>query len=164
MSETVPVTVRAARWPDDRDRVAALFRAYEGSLTGSLPAILCLQGFEQELATLPGAYAPPRGEITLAEAAGEPVAVGALRPLGPETCEMKRLYVRPGQRGTGLGRRLAGELLATGRRLGYRQMRLDTHVTMTAAIALYRQLGFREIPAYGGPPTDGLIYFERHLT
>lgn len=162
MSEAEP-TVRAARWPKDRARVTDLFRAYEASLTGSLPAILCFQGFERELATLPGAYAPPRGEVRVAEIGGGAVGVGALRPLGPDSCEMKRLYVRPEQRRTGLGVRLAADLVEAGRRLGYRIMRLDTHVSMGAAIVLYRRLGFREIPPYAGPPTEGLVYFERDL-
>lgn len=156
-------TIRPAEWPQDRMTVAALFRDYEASLSGSLPAILCFQGFEQELATLPGAYAPPRGTVLLAEGAGAAIGVGALRPLSDDICEMKRLYVRPSARGTGLGARLASDLIETGRRLGYRTMRLDTHVSMTAATALYRRLGFHEIPAYGGCPVDELLYFERAL-
>jgi ribosomal protein S18 acetylase RimI-like enzyme len=163
MADAGIVTLRSAAWPADRAGVAALFREYEGSLTGSLPAILCFQGFEQELADLPGAYAPPRGDVLLAELEGALVGVGALRPLDAEICEMKRLYVRPAQRGTGLGERLAVALLQAGRRTGYRAMRLDTHVSMAAATALYRKLGFREIPPYSAYSADGLLYFERSL-
>jgi ribosomal protein S18 acetylase RimI-like enzyme len=163
MAGAASVTLRSATWPADRSGVAALFREYEGSLTGSLPAVLCFQGFEQELANLPGGYAPPRGDVLLAEREGVAVGVGALRPLEPEICEMKRLYVQPAQRGTGLGERLAVALMQAGRRIGYRAMRLDTHVSMAAATALYRKLGFRNIPPYSAYPIDGLLYFERSL-
>lgn len=163
MSEAGTAAIRAARWPEDRAAVAALFRAYEGSLTGSLPAILCFQGFEQELADLPGAYASPGGAVLLAERGAVAAGVGALRPLDAGTCEMKRLYVAPETRGTGLGERLARRLIELGGRLGYRAMRLDTHVSMGPAIALYRKLGFREIPPYSSYPAEGLLYFERAL-
>lgn len=163
MSDAAAVAIRSARWPDDRAEVAALFRAYETSLTGTLPAILCFQGFEQELATLPGKYAPPAGEVLLARGPAAALGVVALRPIEDGFCEMKRLYVAPEARSAGLGRRLAESVIQTARRLGYPAMRLDTHVSMGAGIALYRKLGFREIPAYGGCPVDGLLYFERAL-
>ena len=163
MSEAAAVAIRAARWPDDCEAVTALFRAYEASLTGSFPAILCLQGFEQELADLPGKYAPPGGDVLLAQIGTQPVGVVALRPLDSGICEMKRLYVAPSGRGLGLGQRLARAVMETGRRRGYGAMRLDTHVSMFRAIALYRSLGFREISAYGGDPVAGLHYFERAL-
>lgn len=163
MAGATSVTLRSATWPADRAGVAALFREYEGSLTGSLLAILCFQGFEQELTNLPGAYAPPRGDVLLAELEGALVGVGALRPLELQICEMKRLYVQPAQRGTGLGERLAVALMQAGRHTGYRAMRLDTHVSMATATALYRKLGFREIPPYSPYPAEGLLYFERAL-
>lgn len=163
MTSAASVNLRPATWPADRDKVARLFREYEASLTGSLPAILCFQGFEQELATLPGAYAAPRGEVVLAECGDAAVGVGALRPLAGDICEMKRVFVQPARRGTGLGERLARTLLESAGRIGYRAVRLDTHVSMAAATALYRKLGFHEIPPYSGCPTDELRYFERPL-
>jgi putative acetyltransferase len=117
----------------------------------------------RELAELPGKYAPPRGCILFAESEGHVFGVVALRPLDDHACEMKRLYVRPEARGRGLGVRLAREIMAEARRLGYAAIRLDTHESMLAAIELYRALGFREIAAYNGSPVPGLYYFERAL-
>jgi len=150
------------------DAVRGLFRQYAGSLGFDLG----FEGIEQELAALPGDYAPPRGRLLLAlvgrGAAGEGAAAGcaALRPLGePEeqTCEMKRLYVMPAVRGVGLGRRLAVQLVAEGREAGYRRMRLDSIDFMKEALGLYRALGFREIPPYRYNPIPGAIYPELEL-
>ena len=90
-------------------------------------------------------------------------AVVALRPLAPEVCEMKRMYVRPAARGLGLGRALGTAILDEGRRLGYRAMRLDTIDTMTPAITLYESLGFRRIDAYRYNPMPGALFFEAPL-
>jgi putative acetyltransferase len=102
----------------DLEEIRTLFREY----AASLPFALDFQNFDRELAELPGAYAPPRGALLLARGAG---CVG-LRPIDETICEMKRLYVRPSARGTGLGRRLAEAVVAEARRLGYLHMRLDT--------------------------------------
>ena len=139
----------------DLDEVRALFAEY----AASLPFALDFQGFERELADLPGAYGPPRGALLLARAAG---CVG-LRPLDETTCEMKRLYVRPSARGSGLGRRLAVAIVAEGRGLGYAHMRLDTVPEMDAAQSLYEQLGFREIPPYRDNPIPGARFLELEL-
>jgi len=136
-----------------------LFREYESSLKISL----CFQGFEQELAELPGAYAPPRGRLLLAREDDEAAGCGALRPLSSEACEMKRLYVRDAFRGRGVGRLIAQALLGEARGIGYRAMRLDTLPSMTAAIPLYRSLGFREIPPYTANPVEGAIFLEKEL-
>ncbi len=152
----------------DLEAVRALFLDYARLLGVSL----CFQGFEQELATLPGAYAPPRGRLLLARqglaetetGAGIGAAIGVvgLRPLGEDVCEMKRLFVVPERRGSGLGRRLAEAIVAAGDTLGYRAIRLDTLSRMTAAIALYRSLGFVECPGYYPNPLPGVRYFEKH--
>jgi putative acetyltransferase len=129
----------------------------------SLDFELCFQGFDEEMAAFPGVYAGPRGALLLASVAGQPAGVVALRPLDEGTCEMKRLYVSPAYRGMGLGRRLAEAAIAQARARGYRAMRLDTVPSMTAAIALYRALGFRPIPAYTHNPVPGALFFEREL-
>lgn len=144
----------------------ALLREYAGSLGFSL----AYQNFEAELAQLPGPYAPPGGALLLARADELPVGMVALRPLAPDICEMKRLYVRPAYRklqtaeGLSLGRALASALLTEARTRGYRRLRLDTIAgQMNAANALYRSLGFREIPPYYPSPVPNTIYLELAL-
>jgi len=139
--------------------VRALFDEY----AGALGVDLAFQDFERELAELPGDYVPPEGRLLLALDGREAAGCVALRPFEPGICEMKRLYVRPAHRGTGLGRSLAGAIVAAGRDAGYERMRLDTLPTMTAARDLYRSLGFVEIEAYRPNPVHGTTYFELAL-
>ena len=135
----------------------------------SIPGVVpCLDDFQSELASLPGAYAPPAGRLLLAtrQAGGTPEeAVGcvALRGLMPGVCEMKRLYVRPAFRGLGAGRELVNALIADARSIGYERMVLDTLPSMKEAHRLYRTLGFREISAYGKNPPPGALFFELAL-
>lgn len=137
-----------------------LFREY----ADSLGVDLAFQGFEDELAGLPGEYAPPRGALLLASEADEAAGCVAVRPLEPPgTCELKRLYVRPAHRATGLGRALGLAAVDAGRRLGYERMRLDTLPSMEAARRLYRSLGFREIDAYRFNPVEGTQFLELGL-
>ena len=146
-----------------------LFREYERSLGVDL----CFQGFEQELANLPGAYAPPKGRLLLAiddESGGgmraeRERAVGcvALRPLGEVLCDMKRLYLRSTVRRRGVGRMLAERIIDEARAIGYRAMRLDTLPMMNDAIALYHRLGFEKIEPYYPNPVAGTLYMERRL-
>ena len=153
------VHLRAANL-DDLDTIVALFREYAGGIGIDLG----YQGFEDELESLPGAYAPPRGTLLLAEIAGEPMGCVAVRPIHAETyCEMKRLYVRDAARGTGAGRALAEAAIAEGRRMGYSAMRLDTLSSMTTALSLYRALGFVEIPAYYETPVAGTVFLHKDL-
>ncbi len=128
---------------------------------------LCFQGFEEELAQLPGDYAPPRGALLLALVDGAVAGCCALRPLDssdyPNAAEMKRLYVRKAFRGFGLGRRLAEATLDAARLGGYASVLLDTLSDMEAARALYGELGFEEIPPYYHNPIAGAHYLKVDL-
>ena len=149
--------------PDTAELIAdtrAIFREY----AASLDVDLCFQGFETELAHLPGDYAPPSGQLLLALVDGDVAGCGALRPLHeadyPNACEMKRLYVRPAFRRFGLGRLLVVQLLDDARRAGYSNMLLDTLDDMESARALYTDLGFEEIPPYYHNPIAGAHYLK----
>jgi ribosomal protein S18 acetylase RimI-like enzyme len=148
--------------PADLNIIRRLFREYEAEIGVDL----CFQGFEQELAELPGAYSPPRGRLLVANSDGEAIGCVGLRPLKMDVtiCEMKRLYVRPSHRGTGLGRQLVQRIVTEAREAGYSVMRLDTLRTMTAAQDLYRRMGFRDIPAYYPNPLPGVVYLELELS
>jgi GNAT superfamily N-acetyltransferase len=129
---------------------------------------LCFQGFEEELRTLPGKYAPPAGRLLLALWDGKPAGVIALRPLaeqGPAVCEMKRLFVRAEFRGHGIGRALAERVMAEAAEMGYERMRLDTVPgKMDPAIAMYREMGFAEIEPYYKTPVGQTLFMELALS
>jgi len=141
---------------------SALFREYEASLDTDL----CFQGFEAELAGLPGKYAPPAGALFIARAQdGDAVGCVALRAVEPEgVCEMKRLYVAPAGRGLGLGKALMGAVIGEAKRIGYREMRLDTLPSMLTAQTMYRAAGFREIAPYYDTPVGGTVFMALDLT
>ena len=144
----------------DIDQARELFKEYEASLGISL----CFQNFDQELANLPGDYAPPSGRLLLAREFEQLLGCIALRPVGPTVCEMKRLFVRPEYRDRRLGRILVEALIEEARKIGYTHMRLDTMPgRMDRAIALYRSLGFVEIPAYYKTPVDTTTFMELDL-
>ena len=157
----LPPLVRIVKATSETDLAAAksLIEEYVASLEVSLE----FQGYPEEIARFPGDYAPPGGTILLAYDGSTAVGVIALRRQSGSVCEMKRLYVRPGYRGRGVGRALSEELVRRAARLGYSKMRLDTLPTMDAAIGLYRGLGFREIPSYRYNPVAGAHFMELDL-
>jgi len=137
-----------------------LFLEYAQSLGFSL----CFQNFDQELASLPGHYAPPEGRLLLAEYETHLAGCVALHKLEDGICEMKRLYLRPQFRGKGLGRAFAERIIADAHSIGYLRMRLDTvEPVMKDAVAMYRKLGFKEIDPYCTNPIAGALYMELML-
>lgn len=165
MSESRKVPIRVADGPRDFALARALFEEYAAWLAVDL----CFQSFAEELATLPGHYAPPLGRLFLAGAPGDALGCAALRPLGPAlgtlpgAGEVKRLYVQPRGRGGGTGRRLALAVVDAARAIGYRRLCLDTLERMTEARALYESLGFRRRDAYYDNPLDDAVYYELDL-
>jgi ribosomal protein S18 acetylase RimI-like enzyme len=147
---------------DTPARIEAV-RALFGEYAASLDVDLAFQGFEAEVRGLPGDYAPPGGALRLAFDGEAPVGCVAVRCLDETTGEMKRLYVAPAARGTGLGRRLALHAIEIAQSLGYARMRLDTLPSMNTAQALYERLGFREIAAYRANPVPGARFLELDL-
>jgi putative acetyltransferase len=155
-----------AKLPGHIEQARSLFLEYGSSLGFSL----CFQSFDEELKSLPGSYSPPSGRLLLARSHGRDLHGGdqvhaagcvALRKLEAGICEMKRLYVRPGDRGRGLGQMLVERIIAEARAVGYERMRLDTvESAMKDAIALYRRVGFREIPPYSAIPIESALWME----
>jgi GNAT superfamily N-acetyltransferase len=141
-------------------RCRELFVEYQEGLGVSL----CFQGFDRELAALPGDYAPPRGRLLMATVGGAPAGCVALRPLGDDVAEMKRLYVRAAHRGRDLGRALALRVIAEARLLGYRTLKLDTLPSMDAAQRLYSQLGFVDTVPYNDNPIGGVRFLKLDLS
>ncbi len=167
-------SIREASVPEDIARARALFVEY----AQWLKVDLCFQGFDAELATLPGAYAPPQGRLLLAGEPGQAFGCIALRRLegdpdrgradsGPAlagaTGEVKRLYVRPAARNGGWGRALVLALVAEARAIGYRELKLDTLDWMADARNLYAKLGFRECAPYYSNPLPGAVYMTLRL-
>jgi len=157
LSLTTPATA------EELQATALIFREY----AESLGIDLSFQQFEQELSTLPGDYAAPRGALLLARVDGAIAGCCALRPMDssdyPNAAEMKRLYVRKAFRGFGLGRQLSEAILDEARRAGYSSVLLDTLDDMEAARALYEELGFEEIPPYYHNPIAGAHYLKVDL-
>lgn len=163
MTTPASIVIASPHHSADYEVLRDLFVEYAESLGFSL----AYQGFEAELAELPGKYAPPTGALLLARADGAAAGTVALRQLAPQICEMKRLYVRPAYRGLrtdeglSIGRALAFAIVAEARALGYRRLRLDTIVgKMDAAMRLYRSMGFVDIQPYYLSPVPDTAYME----
>lgn len=176
MSKARRLRIVAGRWPEHLLTVRELFLEY----ARSLEIDLCFQNFEQELAELPGRYAPPAGALFLAKAGAAFAGCVALRPLATRdnrckgadgrskmdadsASEMKRLYVRPAYRGLGVGRALAQRIIEEARQLGYDRMVLDTLAGMKEAIALYESLGFHYRAPYYHNPDPCAVFMELEL-
>jgi len=150
---------------------------YRADLPGDLPVVrelfeeygrtlgidLSFQGFDEELATLPGKYAPPHGTAIIARRDGKPCGCVALRRIDERTCEMKRLYVRPDSRGLRVGGELVRRVIEAADVRGYDAMRLDTLPSMTSAVSLYRSFGFEEITPYIHNPIPGALFMEKRI-
>lgn len=165
--------IQSVRTTADIEAVRLLFLAYQAALGIDL----CFQNFDEELATLPGRYAPPTGELLIArDSYGKPIGCVAVRAMNLEgveegvqegiatICEMKRLYVAPEGRGLGLGKALVDATLRLASRAGYVEMRLDTLASMAQAIHLYKEAGFETIPAYYETPLTDTLFFRRAIT
>ena len=148
-----------AETDEDIEIVKGLFIEYANSLGFDLS----FQNFEEELANLPGDYAPPKGCLLLAKYKDQPVGCVALKKLSDGICEGKRLYVRPQFRGLKIGRKLAEAIIAEARRIGYTRIRGDTIPSMQVAQALYASLGFKEISPYRYNPIEGAVFIELSL-
>lgn len=154
------LTFAQAESPVQIAQARELFLEYAQSLGFSL----CFQNFDEELAGLPGDYAPPEGRLLLAECEGQLAGCVAIHKLEAGICEMKRLYLRPLFRGRGAGRALAERIISDARQIGYRRMRLDTvEPVMKDAVAMYSKLGFKEIAPYCANPIAGALYMELEL-
>ena len=153
------MNIRQASSAEEIEAARALFEEYAAALEIDLG----YQGFADELAGLPGSYAPPRGRLLVAWVGDEAAGCVALRRLETDVCEMKRLYVRPAFRGSGLGKQLAEAIIAEARQIGYAVMRLDTVPKLAAATRLYESLGFVPRDAYYETPVAGTIFMELGL-
>jgi ribosomal protein S18 acetylase RimI-like enzyme len=155
------ILIFEAKTQKDIDSAKSLFIEYANSLNFDL----CFQGFDEEIATLPGKYSQPEGIIYLARHNNSIAGCIALRKLEEGICEMKRLYVRPEFRGHKIGKHLCDKLFERARSIGYQKMRLDTiSHQMKDAIKLYKSYGFYEIPAYYNNPQEGVVFMEIQLT
>jgi putative acetyltransferase len=154
------LAVKQVESPAQIAQARELFLEYAQSLGFSL----CFQGFDKELAGLPGDYAAPEGRLLLATYEDQLAGCIALHKLDPQICEMKRLYLRPKFRGKGFGRVLAGRVIVEARQIGYSRIRLDTvEPVMKDAVAMYRNIGFQEIAPYRSNPIAGALYMELQL-
>ena len=157
----MPVKLRILGADDhvELEQVRQFFRNYAAWLGVDLD----YQNFGDEMASLPGAYAAPAGRLFFAEFEGRPAGCVGIRPSSDGVCEMKRLYVEPDMRGNGIGRQLALAAIKAAKALGYRKVMMDTLPAMRIAVKLYRELGFKEAPAYYPTPVEGTLFLALDL-
>ena len=150
------ISYKISKSQKDFEKAKELFIEYKNSLNLDL----CFQKFHEEISDLPSQYSEPSGCIILCYENKKPTGCIALRKFEGDTCEMKRLYLRPEARGKGIGRVLANKIIEKAKELGYKKMQLDTLETMKEAIALYKSMGFKVIAPYRFNPLDGVVYME----
>ena len=155
----LPASVRAVRTRREIALARTLIREYARSIGVDLE----FQGFREEIRSLPGEYRPPWGGLWIAWERGRPIGCAALRRWAPRKGEMKRLYVRPGGRRHGTGRRLAEKVVEAARRRGFSWIYLDTLGTMSAALRLYESMGFRATRPYRPNPIPGCRFLRLRL-
>jgi len=148
--------------PAERKRIQ-MFRVLAEEYQRELGIDLKFQGFQEEMDQLPGAYAPPSGAMLLLAQGDRWVGCGAIRPLEPGICEIKRMYLRPGWRGQGFGAEILESLLVRAKEIGHHSVRLDTLRRLEPALALYQRYGFTEVAAYNFNPEPDIVYMERAL-
>lgn len=153
------LSIKQAESKEELLQVRTLFEEY----AAGLDIDLCFQGFDEEVAGLPGDYSLPRGRLLLASWGNALAGCVALRPLEAGACEMKRLYVRPEFRKFGVGRHLAERIIQEAVHSGYKLMRLDSLPSMVAARTLYQRLGFHDIAPYRANPVKGAVFLELAL-
>ncbi|QRR01261.1 GNAT family N-acetyltransferase [Dyadobacter sandarakinus] len=158
---STPFEIVQASTDADYATAACLFAEYADSLDFTLS----FQNFDNELTILPQMYGPPRGALLIVQVSGQSAGVAGLRQIeNDETCEIKRMYIRPEFRGLKLGNALMTALIDIARKLGYKTVKLDTlGPKMPAAVNLYRSFSFQEIPAYNVNPHEGILYFAKTL-
>lgn len=154
------IEIAPAQFPRDLEAVRDLFQEYADSLAVDLG----FQDFGAEVDDLPGKYASPTGSLLIAWRGNEAIGCVAMRRIDSNSCEMKRLYVRPSGRGESLGRQLAERICEQARSAGYRQICLDTLPSMATAQALYASLAFLPIEPYVFNPIEGTKFLARDLT
>jgi len=158
---TINIRTLTANDSQALEQVRQFFRNY----AAWLGVELCFQNFDQEMASLPGAYSAPQGRLFFAEVDGRPAGCVGVRPL-PDSegvCEMKRLYVAPEERGHGVGAALALAAIKAAKEIGYRKLMIDTLPSMRMAVKLYRELGFTEAPSYYQTPVEGTMFLSLDL-
>lgn len=164
MAEAPNLRIIEALEGENVELVRGLFKEY--GAWGQAKGIVFpeeFQAFQEQLANLPGCFAPPDGRLLLAMHQGRAAGCVALRKLGDDVCEMKRLYVAPAFRRLGIGRALAEAVIEQARKIGYASMRLDTVAAMKVAGVLYVSLGFKEIEAYRYNPLEDAKFMELEL-
>jgi len=159
----MPVTLRNLTASDSDSEAIEHVRQFFRNYAAWLGVDLSFQNFDQEMASLPGAYATPEGRLFFAEVDGQPAGCVGVRSFAEGICEMKRLYVEPGMRGLGVGRALALEAIKAAKTVGYRRLLIDTLPSMRMAVKLYRELGFTEAPAYYKTPVEGTMFLALDL-
>lgn len=136
------------------EQIKYLFRKYYEFLVQDHGLDISYQGIQEELETLPGKFAAPKGRLIMALELDQPIGCAALRPIDEHTCELKRMYVLPQFRGKGVGKSLAGYLIQEAKKIDYKMMRLDTGRFLTTAITIYEALGFKQIAPYNDVPEE----------